>query len=258
MMKTGMTSVTFRNKSAEEIVCLTHKAGLTGIEWGGDVHVPAGDRAAARKAALLTREAGLEVLSYGSYFRAGEEEDFSPILESAIELGAPMIRIWAGTKSYEDSSPEEFAALAGRIREAGKLAAAAGIQLGMEYHRGTATQTKEGAEALIKAINLPEVGCYWQPNPDISHSEQLAEIDLLLPFLQNIHVFCWTGNNERHFLSDGVSRWKDYLTHIQKSTGRHDLILEFVKDDSDEAFLFDAETLKKLAAETAGLKGENV
>ena len=186
MMKTGMTSVTFRNKSAEEIVCLTHKAGLTGIEWGGDVHVPAGDRAAARKAALLTREAGLEVLSYGSYFRAGEEEDFSPILESAIELGAPMIRIWAGTKSCEDSSPEEFAALAGRIREAGKLAAAAGIQLGMEYHRGTATQTKEGAEALIKAINLPEVGCYWQPNPDISHSEQLAEIDLLLPFLQNM------------------------------------------------------------------------
>ena len=34
MMKTGMTSVTFRNKSAEEIVCLTHKAGLTGYRMG--------------------------------------------------------------------------------------------------------------------------------------------------------------------------------------------------------------------------------
>ena len=103
-MKTGMTSVTFRNKSAEEIVRLTQKAGLTGIEWGGDVHVPAGDRAAARKAALLTREAGLEVLSYGSYFRAQEGEDFSPVLESAIELGAPVIRMWAGFKPYEESS----------------------------------------------------------------------------------------------------------------------------------------------------------
>ena len=120
----------------------------------------------------------------------------------------------------------------------------------MEYHRGTATQTKEGALALMKAVSLPEAGCYWQPNPDISQKEQLAEIDLIRPFLQNIHVFCWTDDNERHLLSDGVSRWREYLAHIGKSEGRHDLILEFVKDDSEEAFLADAETLKMLAAES--------
>lgn len=40
-IKTGMTSVTFRKKSAENVIALVKEAGLDGIEWGGDIHVPA-------------------------------------------------------------------------------------------------------------------------------------------------------------------------------------------------------------------------
>ena len=50
-VKTGLVSVTFRQKSVEEIAALTAEAGLSGVEWGGDVHVPPGDREAARRAA---------------------------------------------------------------------------------------------------------------------------------------------------------------------------------------------------------------
>lgn len=46
-VKTGLVSVTFRQKSVEEIAALTAEAGLSGVEWGGDVHVPPGDREAA-------------------------------------------------------------------------------------------------------------------------------------------------------------------------------------------------------------------
>ena len=42
-IKTGMTSVTFRKKSAEDVIAIVKEAGLDGIEWGGDIHVPAGD-----------------------------------------------------------------------------------------------------------------------------------------------------------------------------------------------------------------------
>ena len=126
------------------------------------------------------------------------------------------------------------------------MAAAEGIRVAFEYHRGTATQTARGTLALLRVADCQNLGCYWQPNPDISHAEQLSEIDALLPYLANIHVFCWTGKNERHLLSEGTDRWRDYLAHIGKSGRSHDFILEFVLNDSDEAFFADAETLKSL------------
>ena len=61
-----MTSVTFRKKSAEEVIKITTEAGLEGIEWGGDIHVPAGEFIKAKEIAKKTRDAGLKVLSYGS------------------------------------------------------------------------------------------------------------------------------------------------------------------------------------------------
>ena len=35
----GLCSVTFRKKTAEEVVNIAKKAGIGYIEWGGDVHV---------------------------------------------------------------------------------------------------------------------------------------------------------------------------------------------------------------------------
>lgn len=44
----GLTSVTFRNRSAEDILQLCRAIGIDDIEWGGDVHVPPGDLALAQ------------------------------------------------------------------------------------------------------------------------------------------------------------------------------------------------------------------
>ena len=48
-MKTGLVSVTFRELASREIVALVANAGLDGIEWGGDVHVPHGELSTARQ-----------------------------------------------------------------------------------------------------------------------------------------------------------------------------------------------------------------
>ena len=42
-MKTGLTSVSFRKLSVDEVIALAKKAGVDGIEWGSDVHVPPND-----------------------------------------------------------------------------------------------------------------------------------------------------------------------------------------------------------------------
>lgn len=247
-MKTGLTSVTFRQKSPEEIIALAKEAGLTGIEWGGDIHVPAGDTKTASGIGRKTREAGLAVLSYGSYYRGDEGEDVAPVLASAKALGAPVIRIWAGRKPLEESSPEEVKALAGRIREAAEMAQEEGMDLALEYHRGTATQTVSGALELLKEIRACNVSCYWQPNPELTKEEHLAEIDALLPFLSNIHVFSWTKESLRLPLAAGEDCWLSYLNRIREGGKNRALILEFVKDDSPEQFRADAGSLKEWAA----------
>lgn len=127
-------------------------------------------------------------------------------------------------------------------------AAAAGLALGLEYHRGTATQTKEGARALLEAVGRPGLTTYWQPNPDISQGEQLAEIDALLPWISTVHVFTWTGANVRHPLEAGAARWEEYLTHLAPAQKEHCLLLEFVQEDSEEAFRRDARTLRAWAS----------
>ena len=204
-IRTGLTSVTFRALSISKIVQLAAAAGLNGIEWGGDIHVPAGDIQSAVFALQETEKAGLEVLSYGSYYHGLPEEDFSPVLESAKALQAPMIRVWAGTLPFEDCPEETFQQLVLAFQHAADLAKPFGIDISFEYHRGTLTQTKEGALALLKAVNRENVFCYWQPNPDISREEQLSELDALGSSVSNLHVFCWTGNNERHPLFEGES-----------------------------------------------------
>ena len=44
-MKTSLISVTFRNKTVEEVAEIARKGGLEAVEWGGDKHVkPGGGR----------------------------------------------------------------------------------------------------------------------------------------------------------------------------------------------------------------------
>ena len=59
-MKTGLTSVSFRKLSAEEVIEIAAKAGVDGIEWGSDVHVPATNTEYAKEIAEKTREKDLK------------------------------------------------------------------------------------------------------------------------------------------------------------------------------------------------------
>ena len=66
MIQPGLVSVTFRKLTPAEIVALVKQAGLKGIEWGGDLHVPHGDLVRAREVRELTHEGGLGVAACGS------------------------------------------------------------------------------------------------------------------------------------------------------------------------------------------------
>ena len=59
MFSLGLTSVTFRHLDFRQIPACCAQAGLSCIEWGGDVHVPPATPDRAVQAARLTAAAGL-------------------------------------------------------------------------------------------------------------------------------------------------------------------------------------------------------
>src|SRR6185312_7076115 len=95
--RTGLVSISFRALTVARIAGLAAANRLETIEWGGDVHVPHGDLAAAREARKISADAGVGISAYGSYYRAGAPAGKSPafeaVLASAVELGAPSIRV---------------------------------------------------------------------------------------------------------------------------------------------------------------------
>lgn len=245
---TGMTSVTFRKLPVESIVSLVKAAGLDGIEWGGDIHVPQGDAEKAKFAGEATEKAGLTVLSYGSYYRlctgSDPTKEFAPVLNCALELKAPVIRIWAGGTSPDAADEAYYRRAADETRIICEMAARYSIEVCYEYHRHTLTQTCESALRLLKMAGSANLRTYWQPNPDLSHEENCRELKSILPFLQKIHTFHWGLGDTRHRLSEGVNEWLDYIAAAREGGADPDYILEFVKDDSPEIFAQDAETLR--------------
>lgn len=246
----GFTSVTFRDKTVDEIISFAKKTKIDGIEWGGDIHVPPTDSKQAALVGEKTRKAGLSVLSYGSYYFLGADMDILPILETAKALGTKRIRIWAGKISSSDITPQAREAY---IQEAKRIADEAfsfGVELCFEYHRNSLTDCLGSAKNLMQEIDRENVLLYWQPNPEIGEAEKLDEITALQEYVQTIHCFYWTGIHTRHLLEDGIQFWNIYLEAFDKKD--IPLILEFCLDDSFENAEKDLKSLRKIEAAYIG------
>ncbi|NTW96000.1 MAG: TIM barrel protein [Erysipelotrichaceae bacterium] len=249
-MNLGITSVTFRDKNIDEIIDLIKEAGLNSIEWGSDVHVLAGDLEKATEVKMKCDKAGIRITSYGSYYKGGPLEEFTPLLESARALGIKVIRIWAGREAPETISDENFHILVDHLQKACDLAKANDIVLALEYHRKSMTQSKEGSLRLLKAVQRDNLKLYWQPNPELSFSEHLLEIKTLAPYIITFHVFNWDKNNERFLLEEnqGIDKWRAYIAQAHKFGSFPNALIEFVKEDSVENFMKDALSLKFISS----------
>lgn len=251
MIETGLVSISFRDLSAEELIKATKAAGLAGIEWGGDVHVPPGNVEEAKRVCELTEAAGMKVFSYGSYYIAGEQpiEAFLPILESAKALGAPIIRIWAGDKATWRADAAYIDQVIADTQKVCDLAARENIGISYEYHGWTLTDNRFSACDVHREIGKDNMSLYWQPNPYLSHEDNLLALKMVLPSLSNVHVFHWDCGMNRFPLESGSQVWKDYLNVIKADEKSHRLMFEYVKDDRLEQLNEDAQTLRRLLSE---------
>lgn len=247
-VSSGLTSVTFRKLSPADIIALAVEANLEGIEWGGDVHVPPGDKATAKQIGRQTRDSGLKVPSYGSYYRLGisPKEEAARVLASAAELGASLVRVWAGNVGSADASPEICASIIKDARSLTERAASQGLRIACEWHGNTLTDTLESARELLNAVDHPSFGTYWQPRNGQSVESRLSDLRMIAPRLMGLHVFQWGAKGEREPLCAGEALWQPCLSQVARS-GLQPLFahLEFVPKDDPSQMRDDAATLRQ-------------
>jgi len=271
MIQTGMCSVTLANESVEHVLDIATRARLHCIEWSGNTHVPHGDAACARRVRVLTEAAGLAVSSYGSYYRAGVSEtaglSFQSVLDSAVALGAPTIRVWAGDRNTCDADPAFIQTVVDDTHRIADMAALHGVSITFEFHGGTLTDRNETAVEFAMQVPHPNVFFSWQPPHGYTLDHCLDGLQGLLHRLSTVHVYHWTiGSYEknilnetvrplkwpddfhRHPLADGAVRWEQFLAAVSTTGRDHVALLEFVKNDTPAQVMEDAACLLALAA----------
>lgn len=254
MVKSGLCSVTFRNKTPKEIVELAYRAKLSAIEWGSDVHVREGDIKAAEEIRKMTEEKGIEIPAYGSYYRLGNGQDFRTYLDSAVALGAKEIRVWAGVNPSAYHLFDARRAIVREAREISRMASAYGITVSTECHAYTLTDTPESLLLFMNEVNEANFRTYWQALLHIPQNEQMRSLEAIYASgkLTNIHVQhfdLFETRREQRLLADAAELWKERLSVFKDDDTLRYAFLEFVKDGSDESLIDDAKTLNSILEE---------
>jgi 3-dehydroshikimate dehydratase len=245
----GLCSVTFRDLDPEAVIDIAAGAALTGIEWGADVHLPPGDLARAGQLRERCADHALTCPSYGSYYYPGRSDaaELAPTLATAGALGASTVRVWAAgdpRPNHWDRNKAVIDALAETCDRAAEL----GLDIAMEFHPGTLTETARSTREVLAEVDRANLRTYWQPTPGATHLHALTELDPVLHDVRHLHVFSWEADRARLPLAAHETLWRKAF---EKIAARPDgqlvyAYLEFVENDAPEALARDAKTLHAL------------
>lgn len=243
MFRTGLVSVSFRDKTPPEIIKAAAGAGLSCIEWGSDVHAPFSD---TKKLAEIKEECGangIACCSYGTYYRIGQNtvSEIMPYIEAAKILGTDVLRLWCGTKGaaeYTDREKKELTELCIRLSETAEKES---VKLCLECHNNTLTDTADETVKLMNTVNSPYFKMYWQPNQYKTEKENLDYAKKISGITEIIHAFNWEGDS-KYPLGSAKEIWHEYLGVFGGGT----VLLEFMPDGKIESLAGEAAALKKI------------
>lgn len=243
VLKIGVASVTFRNKTVPQVVEIARKAGVGFIEWGADVHVKS--IADAKTAKALCDENKIAISSYGSYYRTGSgcESEWENVCRIASELGASSVRIWLGSKNSEDFTAEEYAALAEEMKFLCGKAKEYNLLVCPECHDYTFNNSTDSFLRLMNDVGCDNFRTYFQSRYR-RFDYDIDRIERTFPFVENFHVSYRDLKREQRFRKKD----KNYLDKLLRKFISMDfggiVIVEFTQGSKERNFIKDVNKLR--------------
>ncbi len=254
MISLGLTSVTFRNLTVDEIINLVKRTDIDNIEWGGDIHVK--DEDDAVYVYNSCRSNGIRCCSYGSYYKAGTYgsdymAEFEKTAKTALRLHCDTIRIWAYDKSSYDvqRNGPEYQRILEEMQNISEYSEKSGLSISFEHHQKTLTDDTDNALKLIEDIGRKNVYLYWQAQVKLDFEENKKTLNLFKPYLKNIHISNQLQNGYL-LLNEMYSQLSEYIDIVKGSDTV--ALIEFVKDGKIESYEDDIEVLRKIVKKNNG------
>src|SRR5690606_34788193 len=161
----GFCSISALDRPLAAAAALAAAAGLDGLEvTARPPHLdPAAPDAAIRDAGRAVRDAGVDVIAYGSY--VGRPDGLGPeparrAVAIAAALETPLLRVWADHVPGE--ADHGFARIVETLRSACEAAADRGITVVVERHIGSFADTPERIERLFDAVGHEALALNYQ------------------------------------------------------------------------------------------------
>jgi len=258
--KAGLCTVGYSKKVVSSVLDLAARAGADGVEiWGQPDHVryPI-DSAQLRELREQAEALALEVCALGSYFHAGKKVEYAKVkvdarnqLRIARELGASLIRIWAGTGTRAESSDAARKKAIDDIRAFADHAGDARIGVVLERHAGTLTHGWEGIPEILADIGHQNVALNYQvvypATEDELEDRAVDDYATLLPLSRHAHLQNYLpaddGSLKRAFLDSGIVDYSR-LGAVSRASGYTGyFMVEFPADFNDG--LSDVETVRR-------------
>lgn len=242
--KIGVASVTFRNKTIEEIVGICKREQVEYIEWGADVHVKTYED--AQKVKKLCYDAGIKISSYGSYYSVGSNEhnEWKKLCENAHIMGARSIRVWLGKKDSEKTSDKEYENILNDCKVLCDIAKEYNLIVSPECHDNTFNNNTEAILRLIKDLKRDNFTTYFQSRY-FRMEYDLDRIDRTFDYILNMHVSYSDLKREQMFRKKDKNYLDTLLKKMISKNFKGIIILEFTQNSSEKAFAEDIRKLKE-------------
>lgn len=199
-IRLAFSSLACPDWTVEQIAAATARYGFDGIEWriaDGEPITAATSPAIIRRVVAATRSYGLSVVALDTSCRLVQPDVTARIatldearfmIDLATELGAPMVRLFGGPLSPDETVEAALPAAAALLRAIADLAAAQGVRALLETH-DPAWSLSANALALLHGAGASSAGIVY----DVLHPYRMGEaIDTTLanlgPHIRLVHL----------------------------------------------------------------------